>query len=78
MKNKKLRINWDDLEAAFDNRNEELVYYLDLVEGHVILEGEGEEGDFDEDEEHFDASPSASPRVNDGTRLYVDPLTIIP
>ena len=75
MKHKKIRINWDDLEAAFDNPNEELVYYLDLVEGHVVLEGEGEENDFDDDEEHYDASPAApQSRHDDHTRLYIDRL----
>ena len=39
MKRKPIRVNWDDLEAAFDNPNEELAYYLDLVNGHVVLEG---------------------------------------
>ena len=76
MKHKKIRINWDDLEAAFDNSNEELVYYLDLVEGHVVLEGEGEEDDFDEDDEHYDASPPApSTPPADNTRLDIDRLT---
>ena len=76
MKRKKFRLNWDDLEAAFDNPNEELVYYLDLVQGHVVLEGEGEEDDFGEDDEHFDlssAAPSAPPA--DNTRLYIERLT---
>lgn len=76
MKHKPIRINWDDLEAAFDNPNEELVYYLDLVEGHVVLEGEGEEHDFDDDGEHYDASLSGSqPRPDDKTRLYIGRLS---
>lgn len=76
MKRKNFRINWDELEAAFDNPNEELVYYLDLVEGHVVLEGEGEEDDFGDDDEHFVASPAA-PRSQpaDNTRLNIDRLT---
>lgn len=77
MKHKPIRINWDDLESAFDNPNEELVYYLDLVDGHVVLEGEGEEDDFEDDEEHYDASPSEpQPRLDDHTRQYIDRLTI--
>jgi hypothetical protein len=76
MKHKPIRINWDDLESAFDNPNEELVYYLDLVDGRVVLEGEGEEDDFDDDDEHYDTSPSESlPRPDDNTRLYIDRLT---
>jgi len=75
MKRKKFRIDWDELEAAFDNPNEELVYYLDLVEGHIVLEGEGEEDDFDDDDEHLGASPSVSrSRPADNTRLYIDRL----
>jgi hypothetical protein len=76
MKHKKIRINWDDLEAAFDNPNEELVYYLDLVEGHVVLEGEGEEGHLDDDDEKYDTNLHAAktpPAAN--TRLYIDRLT---
>jgi hypothetical protein len=76
MKRKNLRIDWDELEAAFDNPNEELVYYLDLVEGRIVLEGEGEEDDFADDDEHFVAAPAA-PRSQpaDNTRLYIDRLT---
>lgn len=75
MKRKEFRINWDDLEAAFDNPNEELVYYLDLVQGHVVLEGEGEEDDFGDDDEHYGTS-TAAPRSRpaDNTRLYIDRL----
>ena len=38
MKHKPLQIDWDELETAFENRNEDLTYYLDLVTGQVILE----------------------------------------
>ncbi len=50
MSRKPIRIDWDELEAAFENKNEELVYFLDLVTGRVYLEGEGEE-DLDESDD---------------------------
>ena len=36
MKRKAIKIDWDELESAFDNKNEELVYYLDRVTGQVV------------------------------------------
>jgi hypothetical protein len=76
MKRKPIRIDWDELEAAFDNPNQELVYYLDLVHGHVVLEGEGEEDDFDDEEEDYESVPTRpQPRRDDQTRVYIDPLT---
>ena len=76
MKRKPIRVNWDELEAAFDNPNEELVYYLDLVNGHVVLEGEGEEADdLDDDESYARAVSAEAPPPADGTRAYVEPLT---
>ena len=36
---KPLKIDWDALEEAFNSQSEELIYYLDLVTGHVVLEG---------------------------------------
>ena len=48
MKRKPIRIDWEALEDAFNNRDEELVYHLDRITGRVELEGEGEEGDDDE------------------------------
>jgi len=62
MKRKPLRIDWDALEAAFEGRGEDLPYYLDLVTGHVVLEGQGERDD--EDDGEGDADP---------LRLYVEP-----
>jgi hypothetical protein len=50
MKRKPIRIDWTDLEAAFENPNVDLVYYLDMVTGRVFLEGEGE-GEEEEDDE---------------------------
>lgn len=74
MKHKPIRIDWDELEVAFNNQNEELVYYLDLVTGKVGLEGEGEEGEFDDEDEHYSPSAPAPPSRNDPTRSYIDPL----
>ena len=77
MKRKPIRVNWDDLEAAFDNPNEELAYYLDLVNGHVVLEGEGEEReDDDESDDYTGEPPSARQSSNhaDATRCYIEPM----
>lgn len=75
MKHKPLQIDWDELETAFENRNEDLTYYLDLVTGQVILEGEGEDAHFDEDAEMDDAvEVDADPR-GEVTRLYVVSFT---
>jgi hypothetical protein len=76
MKHKPLHIDWDELETAFENRNEDLTYYLDLVTGQVILEGEGEDAHFDEDAEMDDAvvEVDAGPR-GETTRLYVVSFT---
>ena len=71
MKHKPLQIDWDELEAAFENRNEDLTYYVDLVTGQVILEGEGEDAHFDEDDEMDDAVPEEAAPRGETTRLYV-------
>jgi hypothetical protein len=67
MKRKPIRVDWEELESAFDSGNEELVYYLDSVTGHVLLEGEGEEDDFDDD--------GGAPRPDDITHVHIAPLT---
>jgi len=72
MKRKAIKINWDALESAFDNKNEELVYYLDRVTGQVFLEGEGED-EFDDDDDLVDDSASDAPPRDDTTRIYIDP-----
>ena len=72
MKRKAIKIDWDELESAFDNKNEELVYYLDRVTGQVVLEGEGED-EFDDDDDLVDDSPSEAPPRDDTTRIYIDP-----
>jgi hypothetical protein len=76
MKRKPIRINWDDLEAAFENPNEELVYYLDLVNGHVVLEGEGEEREDQDETDDYGAESVAARPANQGdaTRVYIAPL----
>ena len=75
MKHKPLQIDWDELEAAFENRNEDLTYYVDLVTGQVILDGEGEDAHFDEDAEMDDAVPGAAAPGGEPTRLYVVSFT---
>ncbi len=67
MKRKPIRIDWEELEDAFNSPPEEITSYLDGISGHVILEGEGEEDDLE------DENPaSASPR-NDPTRISIRP-----
>lgn len=76
MKHKPLQIDWDELEAAFENRNEDLTYYLDLVTGQVVLEGEGEDAHFDEDDEMDDAVEADPPPLRgETTRLFVVSFT---
>ncbi|HJQ97307.1 MAG TPA: UPF0158 family protein [Candidatus Polarisedimenticolaceae bacterium] len=59
MKRKAIHIDWDELEAAFENRSEDLSYYLDTVTGQVGLEGQGEDAHFDDDE--IDGAVEAAP-----------------
>jgi len=66
---KQLKIDWDELENAFTNRNLELVYYLDLVTGHVFLEGEEDH----HDEDDISQATAPAPNRNDKTRAYIDP-----
>jgi len=76
MKHKPIRVDWDELEVAFNNQNEELVYVLDLITGHVELEGEGEEDAFEDGDDHYDRRGSAAttrPR-DDSTRARIAPL----
>lgn len=79
MKHKPIRLDWDELEVAFSNHDEEIVYYLDLVTGRVILEGEGEEADDFSDDEDFSPNtfvPSTPQHAlaDDSTRAYVKPM----
>ena len=71
MKGKPIKIDWEELESAFDNKREDLVYYVDLVTGQVILEGEGEEALEDENDEDNEGAVSGR---GVSTRLYVEPL----
>src|SRR5262249_2790203 len=75
MKRKPLHIDWDELEAAFENRSEDLVYYLDLVTGQIVLEGEGEDAHFDDDDEMDDAVDENGTNRPETTRLYVVSFT---
>jgi hypothetical protein len=70
MKRKPSRVDWDQLEEAFTNHDEELVYCLDLVTGHVTLEGEGEEGD-DHDDESYASPPTGAAAREDSTRASI-------
>ena len=72
MKHKAIKIDWDELESAFDNKNEELVYYLDRVSGQIVLVGEGGD-DFDDEQDVIDDAslPDAAAR-NDITRIYIE------
>lgn len=76
MKRKPIHIDWDELESAFENRTEDLVHYLDLVTGEVILEGEGEEAPADGDDDREDEAAMRPVLMRpDNTRLYVTPFT---
>jgi hypothetical protein len=73
-KRKPIKIDWDEIEAAFDNKREDLVYYLDLVTGQVVLEGEGEEADFEDDHDLQDENgKDDAPNHEATTRLYIEP-----
>ena len=67
MKHKPIKVDWGELELAFNNQNEELVYCMDLVTGYVTLEGEGEDSESDQDDEHFDAHAVFSRPLDDSS-----------
>ena len=73
MKGKPIKIDWDELESAFNNRNEELVYFLDLVTGQVILEGEGESDGFSDDDDMMDEVAPMASTNSDDTMLQIEP-----
>src|SRR5512134_1509914 len=74
MKRKPIKIDWDEIEAAFDNKREDLVYYLDLVTGQVVLEGEGEEAAFEDDDDLLEEETREDGSARDRTtRLYIVP-----
>jgi len=49
MKRKPIKIDWEELEDAFNSPPEEISSYLDGISGHVALEGEGEEDDLEDE-----------------------------
>jgi hypothetical protein len=73
MKRKAIRIDWDELESAFDSKHEDDLYYLDLVTGEVVLEGEGEGDDSPDDDDMEEALDTGAEDRNDAFRLYVQP-----
>jgi hypothetical protein len=75
MKRKPIRIDWDQLEAAFDSRQEDIAHYLDLVTGEVVLEGEGEEAALGEDAELEEDDRGEVVVRGDESRLYIEPPT---
>ena len=76
MKHKPIKIDWEELEGAFDNRDPQLVHYLDRITGHVHLEGEGEERDFKADESRYNRGEQSAPsQPEDATRAYIQPVT---
>jgi len=76
MKRKPIRIDWDALERAFSSPQREDASYLDRITGHVVLEGEGEGEDLDDNEAAFEqvraVNVVAAP-VEDPTRLAIRP-----
>lgn len=71
MKHKRIKLDWEQIEDAFNNLNDELVYYLDLVTGHVHLEGEGD--DQDDDETNYSHGAASASPASDATRAYIEP-----
>ena len=74
MKHKQIKIDWDDLEEAFSNPRAETSSSLDVITGHVILDGEGDEGDpLDDDVALAAAGAPVAPPREDPTRLPICP-----
>ena len=73
MKRKPIRIDWDELESAFDNKHEHDLYYLDLITGEVVLEGEGEGDDSPDDDDMEEAMEGQAVAHEDPFHLYVEP-----
>ena len=70
MKRKPIKIDWEELEDAFNSPPQEISSFLDGITGHIALEGEGEEDEL-EDENPLDIA-SAPPR-SDPTRIGIRP-----
>jgi hypothetical protein len=76
MQTRKLKIIWEDLEEAFNRRQHELASYLDRVTGRVMMEGEGEDEDAEEEDSGYSKGRPTSAkgaRKGDATRLYIRP-----
>jgi hypothetical protein len=75
MKHRRIKIDWDSLEEAFNRPPEDVASYLDRVTGRVVLEGEGEADPLDDDDGSMDgpASERLTPLRDDAVRLYVHP-----
>ncbi len=71
MKRKAIKVDWEALEDAFANQDDSVVSYLDLVSGYVVIEGEGEEDEFEMDESNYGASPGSS--FDASTHLRIHP-----
>ena len=71
MKRKPLRIDWEEIEAAFDNKDAELVYYVDRVTGRVVLEGQ----DSDDEEEPYELAAASIPPRDERLQAYIEPLS---
>ena len=72
MKRKPIKVDWDELEEAFDNSDPELSHFLDRVTGHVLLEGEGEEDEYEPNEGSYERGGRPAPsHSEDRTRVRV-------
>ena len=74
MKRKPIKIDWEQLEDAFTNHDSEVVTYFDLVTGHVVLEGEGEADEYDDEDIHFNGARIPQPTAQ--TRGYETRLLV--
>ena len=64
MKRRRLKIDWETLEEAFDSPPDELPAYLDRVTGRLVLDGEGEDDE---------ARGEGGHPKDDGVRVFVRP-----
>ena len=77
MKRKPIKIDWDELEEAFSNPQDDVDAYLDSVTGRVVLEGEGEESDLADDDDASFGRPRAPVGVRQSpTLLAIHPPDI--
>jgi hypothetical protein len=76
MKTKRLKINWEELEDAFNRQKDDMASYLDRITGHVVMEGEGEESDLEDEQNLYHGRSTVdvpAPRKDDATRMYIRP-----